>query len=231
MSKKVFDYFSLEEEKGVSEFDFTGRKLHVVGPYKSYGRWLTEIGFTQTEVLEEADLVLLTGGEDINPALYGEPKGKYTHFNAHRDAMEVAATEKAFARGIPVCGTCRGIQLLGALNGAKLVQDLDHPGYHDIEIVGGETVTVNSLHHQAVNPLNLPPSEYKLLGWANQLSHTHLNGWNQDIPVEKEVEIICFPKTKSFGWQFHPEMMSRVAYRETFRFLDSLVNDSLNNKF
>ena len=127
-------------------------------------------------LLDLADGLLLTGGEDVAPWRYGaatQPECNSPH--ERRDATELALTLAARERRLPTLAICRGIQLLNVALGGTLVQDLpsQRPGdvnhdpagsraarSHAIEadagsrlaLALGETrLAVNSFHHQAVD--------------------------------------------------------------------------------
>ncbi len=126
-------------------------------------------------VLDSVAGLVLTGGEDVDPARYGEKRhAKVLSVNAARDATEAALIKEAQKRGTPVLAICRGIQILNVALGGSLVQDIssqcetdiahDDEGprdarSHEISIepdsliaaaVGAEHVAVNSFHHQSV---------------------------------------------------------------------------------
>lgn len=131
------------------------------------------------EYLESLDGLLLTGGTDVWPRLYGEdPLPQVTFADADRDRWEMALVHEARRRDLPVLGICRGHQLLNVALGGSLWQDLptQRPGglghspslamdelWQAIRIVPGESrlrevfqrdeVLVNSFHHQAVKSL------------------------------------------------------------------------------
>ena len=128
-------------------------------------------------VLDAVAGLVLTGGEDVDPARYGaRPHPRLGAVHAERDAAEVALVRAARARGTPTLAICRGIQLLNVALGGTLVQDLpserrdalahDPPGRgrgertHDVEVaegsalagaLGATRLAVNSVHHQAVD--------------------------------------------------------------------------------
>lgn len=82
------------------------KKVYVVGRAKSYASWIENA--TLVDNIEDADIVLFTGGEDINPALYGCKKHSSTYFNEKRDEEEIAAFNKV--RSDQLClGICRGL--------------------------------------------------------------------------------------------------------------------------
>ena len=126
-------------------------------------------------VLAAADGLLLTGGADPDPYLYGEAPHPYLgRVSPERDALEIPLARAALAAGLPILGICRGMQILNVAAGGTLFQDLEaqagavlqhrqqapfgHAG-HEVqvregtrlyEIAGGTGLRVNSRHHQAV---------------------------------------------------------------------------------
>ena len=113
-------------------------------------------------LLEQAKLVIFTGGEDINPAIYGQ-LNKHSAFNPERDTAEIQVLRYCLKNNVKMLGICRGHQLINAYLGGLLVQDIQHElnvvheGEHGLEMLdeGGIvpnlfTGTVNSLHHQGV---------------------------------------------------------------------------------
>ena len=126
-------------------------------------------------ILERVDGVLLTGGEDVDPALYGQDRNeKCGEPNKARDETEIALSLAARELGKPLLAICRGPQVLNVAFGGTLIQDipsefpgsLDHNAdrerasrVHEVSIepesltakaIGATKVSVNSLHHQSV---------------------------------------------------------------------------------
>jgi len=120
------------------------------------------------------DGLLLSGGEDVDPFYYGQtPTEKCGEIAKERDHAELKMLEAFLATGKPVFGICRGIQLMNVYFGGTLHQDIKeisgckhedwlrkNTGNHTVclqnhtrlaEILGKERITVNSLHHQAVD--------------------------------------------------------------------------------
>jgi len=131
-----------------------------------------------SDLLDRIVGLLLTGGSDVDPSLYGEePHPKLGRVIRERDDFELALCRDAFRRDLPTLAICRGHQVLNVATGGTLVQDLpsevsgggDHDRRserweraHDVRILQGtrlrailgrETVAVNSFHHQAVERL------------------------------------------------------------------------------
>ncbi|MGH9408073.1 MAG: gamma-glutamyl-gamma-aminobutyrate hydrolase family protein [Vicinamibacterales bacterium] len=131
------------------------------------------------EVLRRIDGVLLTGGADVDPELYGQPAHPSTEVEPARDRFELPLTRAALAENMPLLAICRGVQVLNVAGGGTLVQDLptespselehaidvpnDHVA-HTVRVAPGtrlavalgraaaiEACPVNSRHHQAVD--------------------------------------------------------------------------------
>jgi putative glutamine amidotransferase len=130
------------------------------------------------DYLDRVDALVLSGGADIDPALYGEPPhARIGPVFPERDAFEVALCREALRRDMPILAICRGHQLLNVATGGTLFQDIasqveaaamhdpDQERWercHDVEVLAGtrmreilgqERVAVNSFHHQAVKEL------------------------------------------------------------------------------
>ena len=131
-------------------------------------------------LLARVDALLLTGGGDVDPSIYGEtPHATFEAAETGRDAFEIALARAAIAKGIPLLAICRGMQVLNVAMGGTLIQDipsqvtgaLEHsvpqPRFHIAHEVwvskgsrlaalladhmeDGETCHVNSRHHQSV---------------------------------------------------------------------------------
>lgn len=129
----------------------------------------------QAMLLEHCDGLMLTGGNDIDPALYGQTVWNDTVEPApERDASEKRLCDLALARNLPILGICRGLQFLNVYFGGTLYQDIPtqyetevlhrmaepyHRSSHNClpemgsplcELVGAGEIGVNSHHHQAV---------------------------------------------------------------------------------
>jgi len=77
------------------------------------------------EALRSIDGLLLTGGDDVEPARYGEPAHPTTvEAEPGRDEFEIGMVTAARAREVPIFAICRGVQLLNVAFGGTLVQDI-----------------------------------------------------------------------------------------------------------
>lgn len=181
-----------------------------------HGNFLDPLGFESTNKLEEADVIIFGGGADIDPAQYGEAPGGDTYASPEREKIERADYERGKKLGKKFLGICRGIQLLNTLAGGKLIQHVtNHAGSkHEMATFDGMKVTVNSIHHQMVNPHSIKdPKAYRLLGWVpTRRSDRYLGAKDKTVYLPwsfKEPEAVFYPKINAIGFQFHPEMMFR----------------------
>lgn len=171
-----------------------------------------------SEMLECSGL-LLPGGADINPKLYGqEPSEKCGKPNELRDTAEWKMLEAFLPSGKPIFCICRGVQLLNVFFGGSLHQDIrdlqtckhaDFPsknrGCHKVsfhpdtrlrDIFREESAVVNSLHHQAVN---IPGPELTV-------SAVSEDGFTEGLELSSHPFCI--------GVQWHPEHMSKKNERQ-----------------
>jgi GMP synthase-like glutamine amidotransferase len=179
------------------------RTIYIVGGGSEYANWCQ--GFI-TPYMQEASIVLFTGGEDVTPELYGKNKHPTTGYNRMRDAEEVAAFNSAREMGKPLLGICRGAQFLCAMAGGTLVQHQSHPYLHDVTTSDGRTIRVTSTHHQRQYIQDLDPSKVELLAWAEHLSPFAFGeSFDDKLDEDKEVEIAYYPEIKALAIQSHPE--------------------------
>jgi putative glutamine amidotransferase len=177
---------------------------------------------------EDFDALVIWGGEDISPSIYGETPSTYTHAPStlsHRDNCEVTLAKLAIEMSIPIIGICRGAQLMCALSGGKVIQHVTgHAGRgHQIQTSTGQVLWTNSLHHQMMLPTNV---EYTLLAHAApSRSNRYIGADNAPItlpPAFQEPEVIWIPATQSLCIQGHPEFND--ATEQFIRYCEDLVD-------
>ena len=91
------------------------------------------------------DGLVLPGGPDPHPSLWGEAVHPTTVIDEPRDRLEYALLKGCIERGIPVLGVCRGLQVINVVRGGTLVQDLP-PGPLDHRGAADRTVLAHDLH-------------------------------------------------------------------------------------
>ena len=134
------------------------------------------------------DGLLLTGGGDMDPALFGEvPHATLYDVAPSRDTVESTAVRIALDRRLPILAICRGLQVLNVALGGSLYQDVGtepgteimhsqeaprdqpthkvvvEPGSRLAETLGTDEIEVNSMHHQAVKALG---AGLRAVAWA-----------------------------------------------------------------
>lgn len=132
---------------------------------------------TVSLMCKTCDGFLFTGGQDVNPALYGEEKSSLCEETLEKkDELEGRYLNHVVLNNVPALGICRGIQFFNVWLGGTLYQDIesetgvnhvqkppyDRP-FHNVsvrensilhEITGRKELAVNSYHHQAVRKLS-----------------------------------------------------------------------------
>jgi len=125
-------------------------------------------------LLSECGGLLLTGGHDVDPGLYGGETGDplVTGIDPRRDEFELHLLRDALDRKLPILGVCRGLQLTNVFFRGSLVPDLERAGYqshksetddseyeHEVSVLDGSALRrivgcsggrVSSSHHQGV---------------------------------------------------------------------------------
>jgi putative glutamine amidotransferase len=167
-------------------------------------------------LLDDVSGLILPGGGDIDPAVYGRPRHPRTHnVSLVRDRFELAVLQAALDRDLPVLAICRGMQLLNVGLGGTLEQHLgDRPGRlphdrdrpraeaaHKVRVVpdsvlarvlGTTELAVNSHHHQGLERI---ADELTEVGWAD-------DGVLEAVEARARSCVIAV--------QWHPEVMAPV---------------------
>jgi putative glutamine amidotransferase len=180
------------------------------------------------EVLDLLDGLILAGGADVDPAIYGADAHPETHGTVpERDTFEVALARRAIERDLPFLGICRGMQVMNVALGGTLIQHLpeshghhEHrrvPGSfdgadHDVRLQDGSlaaraageiTHGTKSHHHQGVDRLG---EGFEVTGWST---------------LDELPEAIELPGSRfALGVQWHPEA------DETSKLIEALVAEA-----
>jgi putative glutamine amidotransferase len=189
------------------------------------------------DLAQRAQALLLTGGGDVNPALYGEePHPTFQASDPGRDEFEIALVTTALDAAIPILAICRGMQVLNIALGGTLIQDIPamvngaathsvpEPRFaiaHEVwvakgsrlavlmaEKLDGDICQVNSRHHQAVKDV--------ARGW--EVTATAPDGVIEAIELPGDVFRMAV--------QWHPENFWRTGeFRPLFEaFVDAAKN-------
>ena len=158
------------------------------------------------------DGLVLCGGNDIDPTRYGQALNGSVNIDHERDAAEFALLRAYVEAGKPVLGICRGHQLINVFFGGTLCQHLPSASQHSsgegdlvhtvraycgssLEKLYGESFSVNSAHHQAIEKLGEGLSPIAL--------------WDGSC-----IEAVEHSSLPILGVQWHPERMCFGSSRE-----------------
>ena len=195
-------------------------------------------GESPDQILARVDGLMLTGGGDVDPQLYGEaPHETFQAAETGRDAFEIALARAAVASAVPLQAICRGMQVLNVAMGGTLIQDIPSQvtgalahavpqpragSAHEVWVAKGsrlqalladhleddETCHVNSRHHQSV----------KQVAKGFEVTATSPDGVVE--AMEKPDAAYCV------AVQWHPENFWRTGeFRELFEGLVQAANE------
>lgn len=169
---------------------------------------------------KEADFILFSGGEDVDPGFYGQGRHPRTAFSNSRMKQCEELYDFAIDAGLPMVGICRGAQFLHAANGGQLFQDVDgHAGksHYIIDETTGEQIYSTSIHHQMCRPNNNMEIVARSSGVSTYREYCDTEGKVfRETGACDEVEAFFYPKTQSFGTQGHPELSVGQRYGNWF---------------
>ena len=177
--------------------------------FPNYVAALRHLGLdVDRERSDDCDALLLPGGADLDPALYGQAVCGAREIDRARDDCELALFRRFADAGKPIFGVCRGLQLINVALGGTLCQHIDghsRVGGDDrrhivrtedalLRALYGERFTVNSAHHQCVARLG---EGLRAAAWAEDGTVEALR--HESLPV--------------FAVQWHPERLGAEGGR------------------
>jgi len=186
--------------------------------------------------IKSCDGIIMTGGYDVHPKFYSENRHQHKNLeivSSRVDLYQMELARFAIEKNIPTLGICRGMQIINVVNGGSLYQDLTeksgevlkhrdtNPSFvveHRISVedksilngIFGESVIVNSYHHQSVNRI----------GDGLRVTACATDG------VIEAFEMIS--KKFIVGVQWHPEKMV-AADDEMLGIFEALIEKAHNN--
>lgn len=185
-------------------------------------------------VLDHIDALLMTGGGDVDPDLYGGTMVKEMYgIDPNRDRFELALAREAYRRKMPVLAICRGIQILNVALGGTLIEDIPSQvgsNFHSkigpdvfeafqsvtiddscglAGLMGATTIGVNSIHHQALKRV---------------ADGIHPVAWADDGVIEA-IEADD-PQWPLIGVQWHPEYLSEVDDDPSQRIFAAFIDNA-----
>lgn len=168
-----------------------------------------------SQAIALVDVVMLVGGEDIDPAYFhAVPSPKLGSVNSQRDTFEYRVLDEALGQHKPIVGICRGMQVINVYFGGTLYQDLpsEYPGKllshkernRKAEPVHGMLVEKESFLYRALNTDSLGVNSNHHQAIKEVAEGFVVTGKSPDGVIEA-IEAKDYP---CVAWQFHPECLA-----------------------
>lgn len=214
------------------------KKMYIYGEREKRRNYVEALEAAGAEVIislspEDAgrcDGLLLPGGADIDPLVYGAKNLGSTGIDNFLDNIEISLVKQFYSSNRPILGICRGAQLLNVAFGGDLIQDLPTAAAHRWEEstgdkqhlveapegsflreLYGKQFSVNSAHHQGAGQV---ADGFQIAARA----------------ADGGIEALQWPERRIYAVQWHPERMTLRLRRkdtvdgiEVFRFFMGLV--------
>lgn len=183
--------------------------VYVVGDeseQRNFAKMLVRARCYGAKTIDDADVVIFTGGVDVSPELYGAKRHNSTWSSVARDIADIEIFLECLKKGVPMYGVCRGAQLLHVLNGGVLFQDVDnHNQPHDMWDAINKTRIdrISSVHHQACQ-INTD-GRMAILGTSGQTTKRWLSPTMFESGPRPDIEAFYYRDTLCIGVQGHPE--------------------------
>jgi putative glutamine amidotransferase len=160
---------------------------------------------TPLEVLAEFDILVLTGGGDPSPSLFGRENQGSRNPRSFRSTFDIKLYRAARELNMPILGICLGMQLMGIAEGVALIQDIPQDEvFHD-----------GSAGNPAEHTITLEPGSrlFSLLGKEISVSSSHHQALEETPPGytvtarsrDGLIEAIESADRRALGVQWHPE--------------------------
>jgi gamma-glutamyl-gamma-aminobutyrate hydrolase PuuD len=196
--------------------------VYIVGGDVLVHRMFLYNGWDVVNNPDDADIIQFVGGEDVDPALYGEERHATTYSNPKRDAFESHIYRTNDGQGC--AGICRGGQFLNVMVGGKMWQDVDGHCLGDThEMVGPDGVSyqVTSTHHQMM----IPNYDKNPKIWTAAESTYRETATELDVGDHDDVEVVLYKDYGVLCFQPHPEYLDvdHECQRLYFELLEEIM--------
>ncbi len=182
--------------------------------------------------LEGIDILIISGGEDVSPHLYGEEFLKHCgNPSVPRDLYELKLIQFALELNIPILGICRGAQIINVALGGSLYQDLSY--------IESNQIKHNNITNQSYlsHKINIKPNTFlgNIYGeeiWINSFHHQSVKKLGKDLElIAKSTDDIIeafegyVNNTFVLGVQWHPEMLAAKDDIAMLKLFDTFINN------
>jgi gamma-glutamyl-gamma-aminobutyrate hydrolase PuuD len=185
------------------------KNVFIISGNEEYDNLFLLNNWAITLSIDDADLIVFTGGSDVSSHLYNSLSHPKTFCDISRDRFEKTIFERCISDKKPMVGICRGGQFLNVMNGGAMWQHVtNHTCSHTIiDTATGLEVYVTSTHHQMMRPNND----------ATVIAIAHQKGIKEEVDKnnaiithlpksdQPDVEVVLYKNTKSLCFQPHPE--------------------------
>lgn len=157
---------------------------------------------------QDCDALLLAGGGDIHPALYGQELYDCNNIDMKRDKDETELIRAFILTGRPILGICRGIQILNVALGGTLIQDVENTERHQYDAVTGDRVHCVTAHKNSFLEM-LYGDSFVVNSAHHQAIDSPAKGLNiSALSCDGVIEAVENKQKKLYAVQFHPERMA-----------------------
>lgn len=187
-----------------------GVYTYIVRPYKSSVDDMFEKmgGFKRVYDEEDADILIIPGGPDLNPEFYSDTMTRAINMTKSKsiERAEYGLISRFVKKKKRIIGICRGAQQLCVAAGGHLIQDFRGHSYadHNMYFIDGSEHLVNSRHHQMMFPFNLEKDEYSVLGWDHQKGNNH---YKVGEIIDKKEGGFSMPYVKKYFYEAYTEAL------------------------
>jgi putative glutamine amidotransferase len=196
-------------------------------PFNTINKFVDFAVADSAEDIKENDTLVVWGGGDIHPSLYGKGRSRFSDayvMPSWRDKAEWDMMLRCREMGNNIIGVCRGAQMLCALAGGILAQHVHgHAGpSHSVSTFDGHKFMVNSIHHQMMFPKD---TEHNLVAWSTEKKSQEYHDDIGTLEVTIEPEFVHFPAVKGFAIQWHPEAINKE--HPSSQYINSFISERL----
>ena len=196
------------------------QKVVIAGIFKdvqNYINALTAVGLEPVVTLEADNTddyagLLLPGGGDIDPALFGQENRGSENINTSLDKKQLSVFHRFNSDGKPILGICKGHQIINVALGGTIIQHLPTAEKHTAH-------DGDSVHELVCNPGNILYELYGQRFYTNSSHHQGLDRLGQGLSAvassrDGVIEAVIHENGRILGLQWHPERMCYSKLRE-----------------
>ena len=188
-----------------------------------YASMFKNRGWKVVDDINKANLIQFTGGEDVDPNLYGEAPHPETFVNKMRDKVEQQIYNKVKNK-IPMTGICRGGQFLHVMNGGQMFQNVNNHGRSHKVRIEGEDIICSSTHHQMMRMYN---PDVEILGYcfeSTKKEYVRFDGKvDEYVGDDEDIEVLFYPNSSCLCFQPHPEFYQDECQDVYFNLIHRLL--------